>query len=740
MRAAVPVAWCAVLAAWAGTHVATGTPWAELAQWALAVTAGILLPGFVLVRAVRAAAAPLIEDVAWAAVAGCLVGMLGWLLDVVLPWAPPPWLIGPAFAAVVIAIPAARRRVLARPAPGWGTGANLWLAGALLVTVGWMTSDYLRYNPLDPGPTGHTYYFDTTFQVAVMGRLRHSLWPDYPLVHGEPYAYHWFLHAITAHLTTGTGVDPFDSMLRLVPTTLFPAVVLLAAVVARRVADNVRAGVLCAALLTLTGATAATVWSTDGEAPLTIQTYWAASLTSAFGWLPTVAVAGCVVALLRRSAADSAVPVWLFVPLVLLAAGAKSADLAVLLGGTVLAFVALLISREWTVVPRALALNILIGGVLLVARYTLYGGGDYGLQVSPGGVFRQTAAALFPSLVQPSESDAYLTLPQVPIVPLLVAALLYLGPLLPRLAGFLPLLRRRPLDPAMWVFLGTTIAGAGAMLVFRQPGNSNVYFLVAAYPVGLIGSAWGISRLRWSPATAWTGATLGAVFTLVIAWPAGAKPPKSMSGRLAPLAVLIAALVVLGVVGYLVRRRSVAVLVTFAVLGTGLLSTGLYLTQTSTEPSYDHGVTRVDAADLPVTRDELAAGRWLAANAGRDDVLAVNRVCTQRQPDPCTGKLFDIGAFAQRDVDVEGWAYAPRNLDSAWHSTVWYANQPFWDQPRLAEQQSAFTAPTARTLAALAARGVRWLVADTRAPVDVSTLDTLATRRLTLPTILVWRL
>jgi hypothetical protein len=736
MRGVTPVAWSAVLLAWLGAQAGTGTPVAELAQWALAVVPGILLPGFALVRAARAAAAPLIEDLAWGTVAGCLVAMLGWALDAVLPWAPPPWLVGPVFALALLAFPRTRRRILARPAPGWGTAANLWLTGAMAVAVAWMTTDYLRYNPLDPGAGGHTYYYDTTFQVAVMGELRHKLWPGYPLVHGDPYSYHWFLHAITAHLTTGTGVDPFDSMLRLVPTTLFPAVVLLAAVVARRVADSVRAGVVCAALLTVTGATVATVWSTDGRAPLMIQSYWASSLTSAFGWLPTVAVAGCVVAILRRSPADSAVPGWLFVPLVLLAAGAKSADLAVLLGGTVLASCALVFSRKWMVVPRAVALTVFIGGVLLIARFTMYGDGDYGLQLSPLGAIRQTAGQTFPDAVGPSGSTLYLALPQVPVAPLFAAAVLYLGPLLPRFVGFVPLLRRRPLDPAMWVFLGTTIAGFGAMLVFRQPGNSNIYFLVAAYPVGLIGSAWGIARLRWTRAAAWSGAGIGLALTLVIAWIAGTQPPKSIAGWLLPLAVLAAALLLLA----LVWRRSTAVVLTFALLGTGLLSTGLYLTQTSTTPSYNRGVTTADAVSLPVTRDELAAGRWLDAHAGPEDVLAVNRVCTQQSPDKCTAKVFDMGAFAQRDVDVEGWAYATRNLDSAWQSTVWYADQPFWDQQRLDSELAAFRTPTPETLAALSARGVRWLVADTRSPVDTAALDRLASRALTLSTIIIWRI
>jgi hypothetical protein len=71
---------------------------------------------------------------------------------------------------------------------------------------------------------------------------------------------------------------------------------------------------------------------------------------------------------------------------------------------------------------------------------------------------------------------------------------------------------------------------------------------------------------------------------------------------------------------------------------------------------------------------------------------------------------------------------------------VWYANQPFWNQERLHQELTAFTGAGPQLLATLSAQDVRWLVADTRAPVDISALDALATRQLTLPTVLVWQL
>jgi hypothetical protein len=139
----------------------------------------------------------------------------------------------------------------------------------------------------------------------------------------------------------------------------------------------------------------------------------------------------------------------------------------------------------------------------------------------------------------------------------------------------------------------------------------------------------------------------------------------------------------------------------------------------------------------------VTAGRWLADNSAPTDVLAVNRTCLQPvSAGVCTAKDFTMSALAGRDVDVGGWAYAPRNLDSAWQSSVWYANQPFWDPARLTQEMAAFRSPNTELLDQLyTERGVRWLVADRGgARANAALLDTVAIRRLSLPTVTVWEL
>lgn len=758
------VIWGVTALGWCAALVATGSSATSVASWVGVVAAGVLLPGMALVRAVRSTRAALVEDIGWAIPAGCLVAMAGWALGVVSPLGAPPWLFGPAVAAALVALPATRARVLARPAPGWGPGPHLAVAGAVAVAIGWMAVDFLRLNPPYPGPGGTTYYPDTLFQLAVVGRLRHSLELSYPLVAGEPFSYQWFAHAVLAHLLDA-GPDGADAVLRLAPAALVPALVVTGAVVAREVAGRVAAGPISAALVAVVGTTVATRQADGASVPI-VQTYWWASLTTSFGWMAVVATAGAALVLIRPRPGGST-PVALFVPFAVLAVGAKPSNLAVLLGGAGLVWVAALVARRPA--RRAFAVAAVLGALLLAARLTVYGGGDYGLRVEVFGGFRRRAAQLFPGLTGARPDELALTLPQVSAVAVAAGLVLYFLPLVPRLAG-LALLGRR--DPAAWFFLGVAAAAVGAVAVFRHPAESESFFLISAYPVLLVGSAAGLAagweRLGRPVAPVVVGAVLGAVATAVVAAVAPPDPRAALAAAfghpptaaemgpwrqaahmLAPLGALVAALVVAAFAcrawarGDRARPRAATAACVAGLLGTGLLSTGFHLTATA--PTLAQAVAG-DPASTRVTRDEADAARWLAEHSDPADVYATNRVCAQDQAGPvvpewCAAKTFAMSALSGRAAHVGGWAYADRNLDSAWRTTRWWAAQPFWDPPRLAAEQAAFTDPTPRRLAALRAEGVRWLVDDTRgAPADVEALDRLAVRRFTSPGVRVWEL
>lgn len=760
----VVVGWVVVCLGWGAALAATGSAVVSVLAWGGVVVAGVLVPGVALVRAVRRSAAALIEDIGWGIPAGCVVAMVGWALGVVSPVGMPSWVLGPVVAAVLVAVPSTRARVLARPAPGWGTGAHLAILAVVVVAIAWMTVDFLRLYPPSPVAGGTAYYPDTLFQVAVVGQLSHSLELSYPLVAGEPFAYSWFAHAVLTHLADG-GPDTVDLVLRLAPASLVPALLVTGAVVAREVAGRVVAGPVFAVLAAVTGATVAT-WQVEGFSVPTVQTYWWASLTTAFGWVVLVATAGAALAIIRPRPGGST-PVLLFVPFAVLAVGAKPSNLAVLLGGAGLAWVAMLIARRPA--RPAFLVAVVLGALLLAARLTIYGGGNYGLKMDLFGGFQRRAAQLFPGLTGPRPDNLALTLPEVSLVAVAAALVLYFLPLVPRLVGLVLLDRR---DPVPWFFAGVAVAAVAAVAIFRHPGESETFFLVSAHPVLLVGSAWGLAagweRLGRPVLPVVAGAVFGAVAVLVVALVAPANPRAALAAPfghppsaaesapwrqaahlLAPLGALT---IVLGVAalggwwwsrGDRDRRSSVAAACVAAVLGTGLLSTGLYLTADA--PTIARATSH-DPASLWVTPDEEAAARWLADHSAPDDVYATNRVCVQDQtgpdlPSSCLAKTFAMSALSGRTAYVGGWAYADRNHDSAWQATMWWTSQPFWDPARLAAEQDAFTGPTVERLAALRADGVRWLVADSRgAPADLDALDRLADHRFSSPGVHVWEL
>ena len=725
-----PILWAGTGLTWLAALIATGSAAGDVALWVAGIGLGVLLPGVALVRAVRPNGAPLIEDLGWGIPAGFLIAVLGWAVGAALPWAPPPWLFGPLVVAVLFAVPGVRARLLARPEPGWGLRPNLVLCGALLVVVCVMTVDFLRLTPADPGASGSIYYPDSVFQLAVAGQLRHALFLTYPTVAGEPYAYHWLGHTVLAHLLNG-GVEPLDAVVRLTPATLLPAMILTAAVVARGVARRVTAGPLAAVLIGVLGTTVATQTS-DGRSLAMVQTYWWASITTVFGWIASLAVAGCAVAFLRG---ERGVPTRLFVPFLIFAVGAKSSVGPVLLGGVGLALVAAVVTRQR--VKAAIGIAAATAAVLGVAALTEYAGGN-GLHLEIFGGLRRMAARLFPALTVPANGPE-LTLPGVPATAVAVAAVLFFLPLLPRLVGLVFLPRR---DPATWFFVGVLVAGVGGILVFRHPGESELFFLISAYPLAAVASAWGLSERTWRWVGALAGAAFAAVVAAVIAFTLPDDWAPSFRHALAPLGLLALVLAVAAAATWRLARPWFAAATIGAILGTGLLSTAFYATSAVTTYSQ---IAVNSPGNLRITRDDLAGGRWLAEHAGPDDILASNRVCVQDQhtglPNPCQAKAFTLAAVAGRTVEVGGWAYASRSNNTAWSAPQHWTDQPFWDPPRLARELTAFSAPTPQLLADLHRDGVRWLVAEaTGTPPDTAALDRLATRRLSLPGFTVWQL
>jgi hypothetical protein len=800
-----------VVVAYVVALVSTGSPVLGVLAWLLSVLVGLLLPGFALVRSVRRSPAALVEDLSWAAAAGMLVVFVGWFVDRVLPWSPGSLAWGLVVTGVLLALPATRSRILARPAPGWGMPATLGLAACHLVALAWMLSTALRGVLPRPGPTGYFYIHDLVYELAMTGELRHAIVPTYPMVSGEPLSYHWFIYALQAHLIDAPGVDRIDVVFRLMPVLLVPVLVSLAAVVARQLAGRVAAGVVAAALIAVVGNSLPTRWAVptglptrwnaDGGSLETFTLFWQDSPPQALGWVAGVACLGVAVAFIRRAPEDRTAPAWLLVPFMVLAVGAKSSQLPVFCGGLALALVVALVVRRWVQARRAglVLLGALV--VLGIALKTIYSAGSYGVILAPFGRLVVVVSELTVGLVEraPGGGRADISAPPIAVVAI---ATVYLLPILPRLLGLGLLARARGAEPALWIPLGTLLAGLGATLVTRHPSDAEVYFLVSAYPVALVGSAAGLVlglEPAWRRLSAWWrpspvvlvagGAAVGFTIAAVVAyhqplvsprvaWLAAAarspgspltasvsegtqlwtwvRPHVQLWASLAVAAVLLAALTALlrrarKPAGRRMPWSGLSLGLVAAVLGTGGFATWLHIHRGDglgdRQAALAASAFAQNYGDLVITPDLIRAGDLVRRSSSPDDVVATNRYCTfayehSVPPTVCTAEDFTVSAFTGRRVDVSGWAYAGEALKPAWTAPVYFTRSPFWDPARLRQEERAFTTPSAAGLAQLwREHHVRWLVADLKAgPVDAAALDRLADRRFSGPEIIVWKL
>lgn len=744
-----------VLLAWAASQIGTGTQAADVARWVFAVLVGWWLPGAALVRSCRAGASPARDDLAWGAVAGVPVALAGWVAWQLVGLPPLAW--GPLVVGLLVALPGTRRRVLAAPAPGDGLPSALVLGACLLVVVAWSTGEYLRWVPADPG-AGHVYYPDLLFQLALVGEAGHSLPPGNPTVDGEPLGYHWFTHAVAAQTAAAAGVEPAVATLRLLPSTLVVLTTVTLAGVTRSLSGRVWAGPVAAVLYGVVGELGGTSWRATPHPIPMVHTHWWASLTQSAADLVTVGLAGLLAGHLQRG--DRRLPWALALPLAVTAAGTKASVLPVLVCGLLLAATVALVQRRGSDAARSGAFAAGLVLVLGVATVVLYGGQSYGTVVAPFVGAHFLASLLVPGLAEQLDAPVALAT-RVPGVAVAGLTAWWLFSSLVRWLGVMWLAIHRPRLPATWFLLGCCVAGVTATLLLRHPGSSEIYFLRTAFPVGTIGSAWGLvelvaarrlavpGRRPWRLAVLSGAVAAVAAFVLAEAVAGDASPLTRWQARYggpptgsqldpaaqvmawvgAVVAIVILAVVVPVAVAFVRSRlgdrrptRSWAVpLLVSAVLGAGVPSTTGWVVGTS-EPAI---VERLD--ELPenspeaVSADHVAAARWVRDHSSPRDVVATNRWCVDayRGPDgevlPCNATSFWVPAFTERPALVTGWAYAGRTLEASTASGVAYNRTPFWDPALLALQEKAFADPDTQTLDRLRALGVRYLLVDRRA-------------------------
>ncbi len=782
------VSGAALLLALTRTGSATGmTLW-----WLAVVLLGVLLPGWVAVRAVRGGRVAA-TDLGWAGPTGLVLALLTWLLAHLVGLSLPSLVVGPVVAAALLAVPVTRRRVLGRgeadevaagswPLPAWAT-----LAVLVLVAVRWLWVGGLALMPPRPTATYELWNTDVLYQTALTGELRRELVPGYPMVDGEPLGYHWFFHALAAQLS-GTGIDDLDIATRVLPATLVVILLLLAAAVGHQVTGHWSGGLGAAAALAVVRPIAVDTWV---QPPIVaVPNYWQLSPTAGLGWVFGLASVGALLAVLRRGPSDRFAPALLLPLFAIGAAGAKSAQLPVVICGVGLAGLAVLVG-EWrrradgsgrlATTARRYGLYLgLLAVITALAVLVLYPG-SYGLRFTPAfwPQFEQTLV-----LGRPQGSTV------AEIVAVVVSFVRRWAPTLFPALGLLVLVRRRPRDPAGWLGIGTIIGGVLAALTFRHPSGSQYYFAIAALPIGYVLSGAGIAswlrdelaarkesagrqeatatgtpvghesfrdgwrRVRARVLLVGAVAVGGLLVVLVVRrfLRSGGRRPSAITrphGELEAIAAwftptlgLLVGLAALVTAAWLIRRRSSVPLVRgtwIALLAVAVAAGGVRALAPALSPFKHLRVATSPSAATDrdrrpaVTPALFEAGQYLRLHAAPSDVVATNRVfngvSASGRPD---NRDFAVSAVSGLRTDVGGYGYAPRvlQLDTPGQS---YVVAPFWDQPRLDAELALIKSPTAENLAnAYRTRGIRWIVADERSgqvSPQLATLTDLVSRK-----------
>ncbi|SCL22730.1 hypothetical protein [Micromonospora inyonensis] len=722
-RVAPPLVGYAVVAA---VLLATGTPAVDLARFTGYALLGVLLPGTLVYRALRARPHTLVEDLAVGAAVGLVLELAAWAVCTALgvPHLLRLWPL--VVVAPFLAVPRLRRhwRVTGHtPVPtGWA-----WSLTAVVAGFTWyLAESFLRPNPVLPTREGQAQYIDLAFQLSLAGAATHQVPPEVPQVAGEPLHYHWFGFAHLASASLVSGVDLPTVFFRLAVPALCALAAVLVAVVGWRVSGRAYVGVGAAALMFTVGE----FGYENGVRQLfgtqaTFIVWGSPSMT--YSWVLLLPLLAALAEVVGRARGSGVPPVgrgaWVLAALFLATStGAKASSVPVALGA--LGFTAVVLLAVRRRVPRALlgAVGLALAAQLF-ATAVLFRFVSHGVTVDP-------FSGLRPYVPSSGSATALVW------VAVTVAFLLNLQL---RLAGVLALVgvRRGRLEPVQLLLLGGALAGPAIYLLVGHPGSSNQYFVRAGFAFGVILSAWGYAEVldraalggRGRAALAVGAAGLALLLTVIqLRHPAtvGSGP---VYGPVLPLLRWAVALAVVATVLGLLWPALVGGWTALAGRGAAVLLTGVLVAgapglvaDAAAARRFPNGGAY---AVVPMPASRVEAARWVREHSAPDDVLATNVHCRVVTDGWCDARSFWLSGYAERAVLVEGWSFAPRMVGRPGGA---YA--PFWDPERLSANDAAFTTPTAAGLTGLRDRyGVRWLVLDRVVTPESSALADLADLR-----------
>ncbi len=712
------------LAASLAAALAGGVPLGSTLLYVVGVAWGVLLPGLIVVRLCRGTAVGLLEDLTSGFLTGIAVQLIAWAAFVrsgiggLLP-AYPLIVVVPA-----LVLPGPRGRLLRWPAgsddraqPWWGAWSLTAGYGLALVLL---VSRTFAVNPLPPSRV--RWYPDLYWHVAVAAQARTSVPPNVPQVSGQTLKYHWFSHAHMAADSLGSGVDVLLVASRLWYLPVYAAILALSYLLATRLAGTATAGVVTVVLLLVSAGLTPLGW----YGSVGTQTLIPFSPSEILG-VPTLLMATWWLIDLVRGARPTRGG-WVLLTLSLLVCtGSKSSDLPVLLCGLLLVGAVQLLRRRWegtvaaatglTVLCVAVTAPFLAGGAA-VSTYTFFA------------LARTQLTVLFGE-DQPEHRVFWALLGVVSLLILL------------QLVGVLLSLPMRR-DPAVVLLAGTIVAGYSATLLVYHPSQSELYFLAGVVPLVHVLTAWGLVRVvgRVTRPARWIAAGLGGAAVVLIARAVTGSAKPAATPALRSMLVVAGTIVLVLAVGALIWRGGPRhrALVAAALVGAIALPSGWSVAKAM--PSYD-GIRKPENLLHP---GAVSAATWLRTHTPERTLVATNVHCrnipTRRI---CDSRALWVSALSGRQAYVESWGYTDQAYATAKHPRpgeegVFYWSASFYDPYRLKVNDAAFNGPTPFVLHYLYARGVRYLIGDSRASTVSPKLDTMAQRVFHDGTVTVYRM
>ncbi|MFW5474452.1 hypothetical protein ACOCJ5_14180 [Knoellia sp. CPCC 206450] len=733
------------------------TPAEDVLRYAVYLALGVVLPGTLIVRALRPPVdRPAVEDLAL----GAATGMVGQLVALVLAvlaghasWA--RWWPVPVVVASLL-VPVLRRRCWTRDGSGGRVdAAPLWwhwgVAGAVAV-VGVLAARPFVDFPLPPAQG--VYYVDLPWHLALVHAILRSVPPEVPQVAGLTAEYHWFSDADMAAASVVSGVPEAVVLLRLWPVAVLAAGGVLVSVLARRLSGSWAAGVLAAWIFSaLRGVQVLPVHV--AESPLV-------PFSPSHGYVVvlTLAAMTLVVPALRGEPVGRGG--WVVLAGLLLAAGGgKPVVLPTVACGALVAAVAgRLVLRDRVRARAALGL-FLACAALLPLTATTFSGSDSTSQLRPFGfmsfhpLFRAVTDTAGGAGGTSGDGFAGVSARAAQIVVLMLVALAF-SHLGTGLGVFAFLSRSVRRDPAAWFVGGALVASLGGYLLLMHPAYSQVYFVRLALAYGAAVQAWvlvgAVRRLRGRRVGAAVAAA-GAVAGAALAWLTarlvppltGAEAQSLHAWRWAfaeSLLVFVGGLLLIALGVVLLGRRAgrsrgVAATVVVSALVVGAPAHAVR--QRTVVPVVDalEGRTRQVVTtprgpnDIPLPAGGAAAMAWVATHTPPDAVVATNRHCSRGIVErACASNLYWVSGLGGRQTVLESWAYVP---------VFGGPTRPDPYPARRAENDALFTAPTTEGFAAMKRKlGLSWLVSDSTATPVSPELTRFATPRFSAGTVTVW--